>query len=98
MNADCGTRRPSSSHAPDHLEWIAWRWTAIALTWALASVAGYGLFQDSSPDTVASALALAAGAVLTILADTVMLEAYARGGKVVGVVTTLGFAFLHAVA
>ena len=35
---------------------------------------------------------LAAGAILTMLADTMMPEAYEHGGKRVGVVTTLGFA------
>ena len=37
-------------------------------------------------------LAFAAGAILTMLADTMMPEAYEHGGKLVGVVTTLGFA------
>jgi ZIP family zinc transporter len=67
-------------------------WTLIALVSALASLAGYALFQHSSPDTVAFVLAFAAGAILTMLADTMMPEAYEHGGKLVGVVTTLGFA------
>jgi zinc transporter, ZIP family len=71
---------------------ILWLWTAIALTSGLASLAGYGLFQHSSPDTVAFVLAFAAGAILTMLADTMMPEAFEHGGKLVGVVTTLGFA------
>jgi zinc transporter, ZIP family len=71
---------------------ILWMWIAIALISGLASLAGYGLFQHSSPDTVAFVLAFAAGAILTMLADTMMPEAYEHGGKLVGVVTTLGFA------
>ncbi len=71
---------------------ILWLWIAIAVISGLASVAGYGLFQDSSPDTVAFVLAFAAGAILTMLADTMMPQAYEHGGKVVGVATTLGFA------
>jgi ZIP family zinc transporter len=70
---------------------ILWLWIGITLVSGLASLAGYGLFQDSSPDTVAFVLAFAAGAILTMLADTMMPEAYAHGGKLVGVVTTLGF-------
>ena len=58
----------------------------------LASLAGYGLFQHASPGTVAFVLAFAAGAILTMLADTMMPEAFQHGGKLVGVVTTLGFA------
>jgi zinc transporter, ZIP family len=71
---------------------ILWMWVLIALVSGLASVAGYGLFQDSPPDTVAFVLAFAAGAILTMLAQTMMPEAYEHGGKLVGVVTTLGFA------
>jgi zinc transporter, ZIP family len=37
-------------------------------------------------------LAFAGGAILTMLADTMMPEAYEHGGRLVGVVTTLGFA------
>jgi zinc transporter, ZIP family len=71
---------------------ILWMWIAIALISGLASLAGYGLFQHSSPDVVAFVLTFAAGAILTMLADTMMPEAYEQGGKLVGVLTTLGFA------
>jgi zinc transporter, ZIP family len=71
---------------------ILWMWIAITLVSGLASVAGYGLFQHSSPNTVAFVLTFAAGAILTMLADEMMPEAYEHGGKLVGVVTTLGFA------
>ena len=70
---------------------ILWMWIAIALVSGLASLAGYGLFQNASSDVVAFVLAFAAGAILTMLADTMMPEAYEHGGKLVGVVTTLGF-------
>jgi ZIP family zinc transporter len=71
---------------------ILWMWIAIALISGLASLAGYGLFQNSSPDVVAFVLTFAAGAILTMLADTMMPEAFEHGGKLAGVVTTLGFA------
>jgi hypothetical protein len=61
-------------------------WIAIALVSGLASLAGYTLFQHSSPDVVAFVLAFAAGAILTMLANTMMPEAYDDGGKWVGVV------------
>jgi len=70
---------------------ILWMWVGITLVSGLASLAGYSLFQHSSPDVVALVLAFAAGAILTMLADTMMPEAYEHGGKLVGVVTTLGF-------
>jgi ZIP family zinc transporter len=67
-------------------------WIGIAIISGLASLAGYALFQHSSPDVVAFVLAFAAGAILTMLADTMMPEAFEHGGKWVGVLTTLGFA------
>jgi ZIP family zinc transporter len=76
---------------------ILWMWIGIAVVSAVASVAGYGLFQDSSPATVAFVLAFAAGAILTMLASTMMPEAFEHGGKLVGVVTTLGFAVAYAI-
>jgi ZIP family zinc transporter len=71
---------------------VLWMWIGIALLSGLASLAGFSLFQHSSPDVVAFVLAFAAGAILTMLADTMMPEAYEHGGKWVGVLTTLGFA------
>jgi ZIP family zinc transporter len=67
-------------------------WTLIALISGISSMVGYRLFQHASPDVVAFMLAFAAGAILTMLADTMMPEAYEHGGKLAGVVTTLGFA------
>jgi ZIP family zinc transporter len=76
---------------------VLWMWVSIAVVSAVASLAGYGLFQDASPATVAFVLAFAAGAILTMLADTMMPEAFEHGGKLVGVVTTLGFAVAYAI-
>ena len=76
---------------------ILWMWIVIAVVSGLASLAGYGLFQHSSPDVVAFVLAFAAGAILTMLADTMMPEAYQHGGKLVGIMTTLGFAVAFAI-
>jgi zinc transporter, ZIP family len=71
---------------------ILWMWILIAVISGLASLAGYGLFQNSSPEVVAFVLTFAAGAILTMLADTMMPEAYEYGGNLAGVLTTLGFA------
>ena len=76
---------------------ILWMWIGIALVSGLASLAGYGLFQNASQDVVALVLAFAAGAILTMLADTMMPEAFEYGGKLVGVVTTLGFVVAFAI-
>ena len=67
-------------------------WTAIALASGAASLVGYAAFSRASPDAAAFMLAFAAGAILTMLADTMMPEAYEHGGKFAGVVTSVGFA------
>jgi zinc transporter, ZIP family len=70
---------------------ILWMWISIAAVSGAASLVGYRFFQDAPSDIVAFVLAFAAGAILTMLADTMMPEAYEHGGKLVGVMTTLGF-------
>jgi ZIP family zinc transporter len=67
-------------------------WVGIALVSGLASLLGYALFAHATRDLVAFVLAFAGGAILTMLADTMMPEAYRYGGKLVGVITTVGFA------
>ena len=67
-------------------------WVSVTVISALSSLAGYALFDGASPATVAFVQAFAGGALLTMLADTMMPEAFRYGGKQVGLVTTLGFA------
>src|SRR5262245_54368995 len=66
-------------------------WLGVALVSGLASLAGYALFQDASHRTVAFVLAFAGGAILTMVADTMLPEAYEHGGKLAGIFTTIGF-------
>jgi zinc transporter, ZIP family len=73
-------------------------WLLVMLVSGLAALAGYGLFGDASPRTIAFILAFAGGAILTMLADTMMPEAFAHGGKLVGVFTTAGFALAFAIS
>lgn len=67
-------------------------WTAIAVASGLAAGLGYGIFANSSGLTGAFAQAFAAGAMLTMLADTMMPEAFRYGGRQTGLLTVLGFA------
>jgi ZIP family zinc transporter len=72
--------------------WILRLWLAVMAVSALSAALGYGLLDGASVDIVAGIQAFAAGAILTMLADTMMPEAYEGGGSVVGLVTVLGFA------
>jgi zinc transporter, ZIP family len=73
-------------------------WLLVTVVSALASLAGYGLLDGASGNAVAFVLSFAGGAILTMLAETMMPEAYLRGGKAVGLATTLGFAVAYAVS
>jgi ZIP family zinc transporter len=73
-------------------------WTLVALVAAAAAAFGYVALDGASPEVTAFTLAFAGGAVLTMLADTMMPEAFEHGGRVVGLMTTVGFGvafFLH---
>jgi ZIP family zinc transporter len=67
-------------------------WLLVMAVSGVSSAAGYGFFGGVSPDVVAFVLGFAGGALLTMLADTLMPEAYEHGGPLVGVLTTFGFA------
>jgi ZIP family zinc transporter len=67
-------------------------WLLIALVCAAASAAGYALLGNLQPQWLALVNAFAAGAILMMLANTMMPEAYEHGGKLAGVFTVLGFA------
>jgi zinc transporter, ZIP family len=71
-------------------------WGGVALVSALASLAGYAAFDGVGPGTIAFVLAFAGGAILTMLADTMMPEAYEKEGRLVGLFTAAGFALAFA--
>lgn len=72
--------------------WILGLWLSVALLSALAAAVGNVLLGGMSPEPVAIVQAFAAGAILAMLADTMMPEAFAKGGDLVGLATVLGFA------
>jgi ZIP family zinc transporter len=67
-------------------------WLVIAVVCAGASAAGYGLFGDVSPAWLSFVQTFAGGAILMMLANTMIPEAYAHGGKLAGVFLVMGFA------
>ena len=71
-------------------------WTAVTLVCGLASLLGYAVFDSAGPAGLAFVLAFAGGAILTMLADTMMPEAFEHGGRLVGLLTTLGFGLAFA--
>jgi ZIP family zinc transporter len=66
-------------------------WTGIAILSAVSSGLGYVVFSNTSDKSGSIVMAFAGGAVLTMLANTMIPEAYEEGGKLVGIVTVIGF-------
>jgi zinc transporter, ZIP family len=66
-------------------------WIAIAVASGIASWVGYALFRGVSPEWVAATTAIAAGAILAMLADTMIPEAFAESHNAAGLITVIGF-------
>jgi ZIP family zinc transporter len=64
----------------------------VTLVSAVSAAAGFALLGGASSGVISAIQAFAAGAILTMLADTMMPEAFEHGGSTVGLVTVLGFA------
>jgi len=66
-------------------------WLIIALICAVFTVFGYSFFGNASDGMIAFVNAFAGGAMLMMLTNTMIPEAYEHGGKLAGVFTVLGF-------
>lgn len=72
--------------------WILALWLGVALICAVAAALGYAVLGDASENVIGFIQAFAAGAILTMLADTMMPESFEHAGPYVGLVTVIGFA------
>lgn len=66
-------------------------WTGIALISGVASWVGYAAFSGFSPQVVSATTAVAAGAILAMLVDTMIPEAFAEAHDFAGLITVAGF-------
>ena len=66
-------------------------WGGIALASAVASLIGYVAFSRLPHEAVAFTIATAGGAILAMLADTMMPEAYEHAHDAAGLITGIGF-------
>jgi ZIP family zinc transporter len=73
-------------------QWILRLWVAVALVCAAASVAGWAIASSVSGEAQAAIDGFAAGALLVMLADSMIPEARRDAGRPAGLATTLGFA------
>ncbi|MFC5478511.1 ZIP family metal transporter [Massilia suwonensis] len=66
-------------------------WGGIALASGVAALAGFTLFEGVSPAVAAATTATAAGAILAMLADTMIPEAFEEAHDFAGLITVAGF-------
>lgn len=66
-------------------------WGIVALLGFVATVLSYIFLHDVNPNMLGTIEAFAAGAILAMLADSMMPEAFEEGGFSIGILTVLGF-------
>jgi len=66
-------------------------WVGIAVISGLASLLGYAVFRMFSSSIIAATIAVAAGAILAMLADTMVPEAFDEAHDFAGLITVTGF-------
>jgi ZIP family zinc transporter len=66
-------------------------WGGIALISGISALLGYSIFSHFSPEIIAGTTAVAAGAILAMLADTMIPEAFEEAHDFAGLITVLGF-------
>lgn len=66
-------------------------WAGIALASGVAALLGYALFSHFSVEIIAATTAVAAGAILAMLTDTMIPEAFEQAHEFAGLITVFGF-------
>jgi len=66
-------------------------WLIASMFLSLVVILSYFFLREVDPNNLGIIEAFAAGAILAMLADTMMPEAYEEGGMTIGLVTVLGF-------
>lgn len=70
---------------------ILWMWTSLMLVSGVGAFLGNLLFAEAPPYLYALTEGVAAGAMLTMVAETMLPEAYHKGGTITGMSTLIGF-------
>lgn len=66
-------------------------WGLIAAVSGVSALAGYSVFSQFSPELIAATIAIAAGAILAMISDTMMPEAFEQAHDLTGLITVCGF-------
>jgi ZIP family zinc transporter len=66
-------------------------WAGIAVISSIAALIGYAMASRLAPEWIAAVTAFAAGAILAMLADTMIPEAFEEAHDFTGLITVVGF-------
>jgi ZIP family zinc transporter len=66
-------------------------WAGIAIASGIAAAVGAIVFRGASPDLIGATTAVAAGAILAMLSDTMIPEAFEEAHDYAGLITVAGF-------
>ncbi|GGS98208.1 ZIP family metal transporter [Nonomuraea spiralis] len=86
LSSAAGMKRAGRS-----LSYVLGVWGGIAVASGVAAAAGYLTLRSVSPAVIAVITAVAAGAILAMVADTMIPEAFERAHVLTGLITTVGF-------
>jgi ZIP family zinc transporter len=86
LSSAAGMKRAGRS-----LRYVFGVWGLIAVVSGTAALAGYSLFSHFPVDVIAATIAIAAGAILAMISDTMMPEAFEQAHDFAGLVTVCGF-------
>jgi zinc transporter, ZIP family len=86
LSASAGMKRDGRS-----VRYILGLWAAVVLASTISSALGYSLLGSAGPSTLAFIETFAAGAILTMLANTMVPEAVEHAGRAIGLACVVGF-------
>lgn len=86
LSSAAGMKRAGRS-----LRYIFGIWGVIALLSGASALVGYSVFSHFSTEIIAATIAIAAGAILAMISDTMMPEAFEQAHDFAGLVTVCGF-------
>jgi CRP-like cAMP-binding protein len=70
---------------------VLFMWTSLMVITGVGAALGNVFFEGAQPFVFSLVQGVAAGAMLTMIAETMLPEAYLKGGSIIGLATLLGF-------
>ena len=86
LSSSIGMRRQNYAFSK-----IFWMWSSLMIFTGIGAFFGNALFLEAPAHVFALTEGVAAGAMLTMIAETMLPEAYHKGGSITGLATLFGF-------